>query len=146
MRRLWGSEFTEAKSLIDRRYIINLLSHYPVTEIRLGGYRISFLPVLKIIKMRLKGKTLKFKKVNIATFYLKFGKTHPIFAFDMFNSFLKKRSKQKFFLYGYSKINLIETFKSFSYWKPYNIYHWRGVRRFPAIMVRKDGKVSEYFK
>jgi hypothetical protein len=119
---------------------------FPVTWTKISHNYISFLPLLKVIKMRLKGKTLKFKKVSLLTFYLKFGKTHPILAFDMFNSFLKKRAKQKFFLYGYAKFNLIMTFKSFSYWKPYNIYHWRGVRRFPSKMIRKDGKVSEYFK
>ena len=147
MRRLWGVTDLRSKATLHVKGVSSSDTlTYSNTVTRMGRQYFSFFPTLKTLKMRLKGKTMKFKKVNAITFFLKFGKTHPTLAFSFFNSFLKKRSKQRFYAYGFCKLSLITTFKSFFFWKPYNIYHWRGVRRLPTVMVRKDGKVSEYFK
>lgn len=106
----------------------------------------TYLNIIKILKLKLKGKTLRIKKYFHATIYFKVGKTHPSLSFIFFNVFFKKKAKQKFFFFGYCYWSLFWNMREFSKWKRYNIYHWRGIRPVRTTMIRKDGKVSEYFK
>lgn len=105
-----------------------------------------FILLVKVVKLKLKGKTLRIKKFNNYTIFFKFGITHPAIDFLTFNTRFKKKGKQKFFLFNYSQQNLIENAKSFCSLKPYNIYHGRGIRMVRIKLYRKAGKVSEYFK
>lgn len=105
-----------------------------------------FILFVKVIKLKLKGKTLRIKKFNEYTIFFKFGITHPSVDFLKFNSLFKKKGKQKFFLFNYSDKILRENAKSFCSLKPYNIYHGRGIRMVRIRLYRKAGKVSEYFK
>ena len=101
---------------------------------------------LKILKFKLKGKTLKFKRLGSFLFTFRFGITHSICSWLDYGNFFKKKAKQKFFFFGYSSKNLIKNSKYFIKLKKPNIYHWRGIRVVRTLMFRKAGKVSEYMK
>lgn len=102
--------------------------------------------ILKIIKFKLKGKTLKYKRISKNNLIFKFGLTHVINCWLLFTTYLKKKGKQKFFFFSYSiKILLLNSRLTIK-WKNPNIYHWRGIRMTRMLMYRKAGKVSEYFK
>ena len=77
-------------------------------------FNIRFVNILRTLKLKLKGKTLKIKKVNSKTFYLKLGITHPAISFIFFNNFFKKRAKQKFFFFGYSNQTMVLNSKDFT--------------------------------
>lgn len=101
---------------------------------------------LKVLKFKLKGKTLKFKRLSKLLFTFKFGITHSICSWLDYGTHFKKKAKQKFFFFGYSSKLLNENSRNFIKLKKPNIYHWRGIRLVRTLMYRKAGKVSEYMK
>jgi len=114
------------------------------TNVLFFNYYFNF--ILKIIKFKLKGKTLKYKRISSSNIIFKFGLTHVINCWLLWTIYLKKKGKQKFFFFSYSFKILLLNSKLCIRWKKPNIYHWRGIRSSRMLMYRKAGKVSEYFK
>lgn len=137
MLRLKSNYNTYNKILVND-YIGNALTN------NLVNYYYSFVFSLRVLKLKLKGKTLRFKRLGSYFFYFKFGITHPSCSILHCGSYFKRKGKQKFSLFGYNKYTLLFTAKYFIYWKPSNLYHWRGIRLVRTFMRRKAGKVSEY--
>jgi hypothetical protein len=102
--------------------------------------------ILKIIKFKLKGKTLKYRRITKSNILFKVGLTHVVNCWLLFTIFFKKKGKQKFFFFSYNLKLLLLNAKNFIKWKKPNLYHWRGIRINRMLMYRKAGKVSEYFK
>jgi hypothetical protein len=101
---------------------------------------------VRILKIKLKGKTLRFRRFSKRSFLIKAGKSHYTFSIVQFGGFMRKKQKQKFFFFGYCDFCLMRSALEFISWKPYNIYHWRGIRLVRMRIYRKAGKVSEYLK
>ena len=53
--------------------------------------------ILKIIKFKLKGKTLKYKRISKSNIIFKFGLTHVINCWLLFTIYLKKKENKNFF-------------------------------------------------
>jgi ribosomal protein L6P/L9E len=95
-------------------------------------------------KMKLKGKTLRWRRLYSHSYLLKLGVSHPTRAAIRYGVFGRIISKQKLALWGFSQILISQTAKNLSKLKPLNIYHGRGVRTTRAVIFRKAGKVSSY--
>lgn len=147
MRDVWDLNILKLMSTtnLNIRKVVNTESHvgYQCYN-ELTRFFYSFVFCLRVIKMKLKGKTLRFKRLSRYFFFFKFGVTHPSCSLLYAGTYFKRKGKQKFWLFGYNKFVLLFTAKYFIYWKPSNLYHWRGIRLVRTIMRRKAGKVSEY--
>lgn len=103
-------------------YLFNFRVNYEFSFFK-DKFKSIFLPLLVILKIRLKGKTMRIRKMSKYIFFFKAGKTHLIRSYIKYGTMLKKKSKQKYFFFGHSLSCLMFSYKSFSYWKEYNIYH-----------------------
>lgn len=74
-----------------------------------------FLPLLVILKIRLKGKTMRIRKMSKYVYFFKAGKTHFIRSNVKYGTILKKKAKQKYFFFGHALTCLYFSYKSFSY-------------------------------
>lgn len=66
------------------------------TYSRYSNFFYSFVFCLRVVKLKLKGKTLRFKRFGRYYFYFKFGITHPACSILHCGSYFKRKGKQKF--------------------------------------------------
>ena len=106
----------------------------------------NYFDLPKSVKIKLKGKTLKFKRLTRYFITFKCGVTHPVASWLSYATLFKKKSKQKFRIFGYSLSYLLNCSRKLTSWKRYNIYHWRGILLCRTRRYRKKGIVSTYMK
>jgi len=105
---------------------------------------IKNLPILRGIRLRFKGKTLKAKRTSLKSYWFKLGWSHITVSSLSFGVSSKIRSKQRLVFWSYSRLALRLSASRFCSLKPTNLYHARGIRCSRTKRLFKEGKVSTY--
>lgn len=101
-------------------------------------------PILRGVRLRFKGKTLKAKRTALKSYWFKLGWSHLTVSSLSFGVSSKIRSKQRLVFWSYSRISLLMSSVRFCSLKPTNLYHARGIRCNRTKRLFKEGKVSTY--
>ena len=94
-------------------------------------------------KLKFKGKGYYVYKNKRLTVTPQFGLAHRRFFYAA-SFFVKFLSKTTIFLFGFSKVDILDFSHSFKNTKPINVFTGRGVRFSKQIVYKKTGKVSTY--
>lgn len=102
------------------------------------------LPILYGVKLRLKGKTLRIRRLIRRRYFFKIGTSHPSTTYLQYGVFMRHKTKQKMKTWSYSHKLARKNAMQFNSLKKINIYHGRGVRPVRFLLFKKEGKVSAY--
>ncbi len=105
---------------------------------------IKNIPILRGVRLRFKGKTLKAKRTALKSYWFKLGWSHQTISFLNFGVSSKIRGKQRLVFWSYSRLALHLSAVRFCLLKPTNLYHARGIRCSRTRRLFKEGKVSTY--
>jgi len=86
------------------------------------------LPLIRGIRVRYKGKTIRSVRCFRKQILFKVGKSHPAMGKIFTNVYVKKTNKQRLTVWSYSLTLLRETVYNFRDQKYPNLYHGRGIR------------------
>jgi hypothetical protein len=103
--------------------------------------RLFYLPLF--LKLKFKGKGYYVYKNKRNTITPQFGFSHRNYVYSSSIN-VKFLSKTKIFLFGLSKIDILQTAYTFKQLKSINIFTGRGVRFAKQVIYRKTGKISSY--
>lgn len=100
------------KNDLNLKYCRLTFLKYNYGLINIGSF---LLPLVKPLKLKLKGKTLRIQKRAKRMYLIKAGKTHLVRSFIKFNTKIKIKNKLKFFFFGYSISSTLNTALNFIY-------------------------------
>jgi len=102
-----------------------MFNPHPVIQ---SPYLNRFFPMLRGVRMRFKGKTIRARRILWRQYTFKVGLSHPTVAFLSFGVGCRMRLKQRMVLWSFSLHNIRSSTARFKKLKRINLYHARGIR------------------